>query len=384
MECQESATLSFTPRFEKNILVGPAENRAARLKQKHQTGRTLLLSVRSDFIAASAVRCGGMENAMLSRGAAVQPQDSGICLYRSLYAALRHWLRIPVAEHRLFFLSDGFGVRYQAIAQGEPVTRSIQYEENEKVISALAKRLGISCRYHPAPVETPHDIAAAALRREPVLLFTHVDALPYDPSGAVRSDAYHCIRVLHLSASHLIYADDFVPKPCGGYGTRVERMDFEANQSFFMGYLSLSGGEHAQLSDDFGSIFRGSIQRFLRGGCSQDMAWGITAVTRFLSDCRMLAERKFSERQCTDLMMILKYQWYAAYGYLLSACQDLRLLPARRCPQLDKINASWRVCFLSLHAYLTSGRKLFFRRFLSCAGHLGEQLTAFLTSILEQ
>lgn len=320
---------------------------------------------------------------MFSKNLSVQLQDSGICLYRSLYTALRHWFCIPMAEHRLFFLSDGFSLRYQIIAQGEPITRSIQYEDNDKAISTLAKRLGISCSYHPAPVKTPDGIAAAILRHEPILLFTHVDALPYDPSGAMRSDAYHCIRVLHLSDSCLVYADDFVPKLRGGYSTRVERMDFEANRSFFRGYLSLSGGEHAQLSGDFSTIFHDSILRFLQGGYSNDTAWGVTAMTRFLSDCRMMADMEFSERRCMDLMMILKYQWYAAYEYLLSACQDLRLILPHRCSQLDKINDLWRVCFLSLQSYLTSGRILFFRRFLSCAGRLGERLTAFLTSILE-
>lgn len=320
---------------------------------------------------------------MFSKSVAVQPQNSGICLYRSLYTALRHWLCIPVAEHRLFFLSNGLGLRYHTMAQGDPITRSIQYEDNEKAISTLAKRLGISCRYHPAPIETPDGIAAATLRREPVLLFTHVGALPYDPSGAIRSDAYHCIRVLRLSASDMIFSDDFVPNLSGGYSTRVERMDFEANRSFFMGYLSLSGGEHARLPGDFGPIFHDSIRRFLQGGYGDDTAWGIAAVTRFLSDCRMLADMEFHERQCMDLMMILKYQWYAAYGYLLSACQDLALISPCRCSQLDKMNDSWRICFLSLQSYLTSGRTLFFRRFLSCAGRLGEQVAAFLISILQ-
>ena len=234
-------------------------------------------------------------------------EQGGICLYRSLYCAFQGWLGTPLAEHQIFFLADGFQLRYQTMIKDGPLTQSVRFEDNVKVFALLAERLGITYYYHQGPIDTPQDISAALSRRCPVLLFTHVDALPYDQSGKLRSEAYHCIRILQPITTDLTYADDFVPDLRGGYSTRIHHMKFEKNQRHFIGYGYFDGGNSRQ-SVEYGVIFRENMKRFLAGGQMGEISLGATGLTRFLEDCQILREIEFSQKRYVDLMMILKYQ----------------------------------------------------------------------------
>ena len=305
-----------------------------------------------------------------------------ICIYRSLHAALYNWLQEPVTEYWLFFMANGFQLSCHAISKDGPVLSSIHYVDHDKAFASLSERLGIDHYYHKGPIVSFDKIVAAVKERKPVLLFTHVNALPYDKSGGERDDAYHCIRVLHQAATTMVYADDFVPNIHGGFGKRFDYMDFEENRKHFIGYLIFVPHDKVMPNVPFHQIFIENLKHFLAGGQSENVYYGITALNCLLQNCRVLQDILTEKKRFVDIMVILKYQLYAAYGYLLSAAEELHLFSKHSYGKIKEMDTLWRVSFLSLQSFLISGKSLYFNRFIESVEKLVQVLIIFITNLV--
>ena len=124
------------------------------------------------------------------------------------------------------------------------------------------------------------------------------------------------------------------------------------------------------------------MKRFLAGGQMGEISLGATGLTRFLEDCQILREIEFSQKRYVDLMMILKYQLYAAYVYWIESAEELGLITEHIRDQIHAVNALWRVCFSTLQISLTSGNILYFHRLLSFLPRLAQQLISLFASLL--
>ena len=260
---------------------------------------------------------------------------SGICLYRSLSALLWRDQRLSLGEHRLFFLADGLRFPYR-----RSPAQTIG-EENRKLLSTLFSRLGIAYHYQAGPVEELDKLLKPLRRGRSLLLYTHVDALPYDRSGALRGNAFHCIRVDRYEKGLLTFTDDFVPNPRGGYTTRTDTMEWRASRAYFTGLLWLEEGQGGKPQDAFSTVFFKNLKAFQSGGRQGKGYYGAAALSRLAQDVRQRRVWERTQRWYLELAAMLKYQWYAAFHYLILAAGELGLLTG---PPADDL--SGRQCFV--------------------------------------
>ncbi len=320
-------------------------------------------------------------------------ESSGICLYRSLSLLLRPFfapssvksqpdgpysLKEPYAlrEHWLFFLADGLRFPYRPL-EGEALVSSPGHEEYRRVWRTLFPKLGLSYRYDTGRISPA--LIAAAYGRQALLLLVHVDALPYDSSGSVRSNAFHCLRVTGCAHGGIDYADDAVPLVQGGYTTYTGYMPMETVEQYGVGLL---GVEPSGPPADFccRELLIESLARFRQGSVEKGCYYGAAALRRLVIDLEM----GIRPGRWFDLTMVLKYQWYAAYRYLLAAAGDLGLAGGLQEGELRDLERLWQTVLTLLELLIQGGETAIARRLKGCVDELARKLIGWVECVLER
>lgn len=318
---------------------------------------------------------------------------SGICLYRSLGELLRPLFVVSpdestadepcsllepyvLREHWLFFLADGLRFPYRPL-EGEALVSSPGHEDYRRVWRTLFPKLGLAYRYETGKITAP--LIAAAYGKQALLLIIHVDALPYDASGSVRSNAFHCLRITGCSNDGIGYADDVVPLVEGGDTTYAGFMPMETVEQYGVGLLCVKrDGQPARFCCR--ELFCESLKRFLNGVVEQGCFYGAAALQRLVGDL----EAGIKPSRLLDLSMVLKYQWYAAYRYLLAAAGDLGLTNGPQDGQLRELERLWQTVLTLLEMLIQGGEGAIARRLNGCFDELAHKLIGWIQQVLER